>query len=63
MLNKKLKYLQISINSNKEKALKIISELPKDERIILEAGTPFLKRYGIEGLNFFEKILERIFSG
>ncbi|MCS7200729.1 MAG: orotidine 5'-phosphate decarboxylase [Patescibacteria group bacterium] len=54
MLDRRQKYLQISINSDLFNAERIISELINDRRIILEAGTPFLKRYGLEGLKFLK---------
>lgn len=50
MLNKKLKYLQIALNSTLEDAESIISQLPLDQRIILEAGTPLIKKYGARGI-------------
>ncbi|TFG24249.1 MAG: bifunctional 5,6,7,8-tetrahydromethanopterin hydro-lyase/3-hexulose-6-phosphate synthase, partial [Promethearchaeota archaeon] len=30
--------------------IKVLSQLPKSDRIILEVGTPFLKRYGMEAI-------------
>lgn len=50
MLSKKKHYLQIALNSTLEEARKIIDQLPTDERIIIEAGTPLLKTYGVEGI-------------
>lgn len=50
MLNKKLKYLQVALNSTLEDAEIIISQLPLDQRIILEAGTPLIKNYGAQGI-------------
>ncbi|MCX6761171.1 MAG: orotidine 5'-phosphate decarboxylase, partial [Candidatus Nealsonbacteria bacterium] len=50
MLNKKLRYLQIALNSTLEDAESIISQLPLDQRIILEAGTPLIKNYGARGI-------------
>ena len=49
-LNKKQKYLQIALNSTLEEAKNIISQLPLDKRIIIEAGTPLIKNYGVEGI-------------
>ncbi|HDD35335.1 MAG TPA: hypothetical protein ENF30_00895, partial [Candidatus Desulfofervidus auxilii] len=49
-LNKKQKYLQIALNSTLEEARNIISQLPLDKRIIIEAGTPLIKNYGVEGI-------------
>jgi len=62
-LNKKQKYLQIALNSTLEEAKNIISQLPLDKRIIIEAGTPLIKNYGVEGIktirNFWNtKVLE-----
>lgn len=54
MLNKKLKYLQIAFNSTLEEAQQIISQLPINERIILEAGTPLIKRYGTAAIREIE---------
>jgi bifunctional enzyme Fae/Hps len=33
-----------------EKQIKVVRELPKSDRIILEVGTPFLKKYGVESI-------------
>jgi len=63
MLNKKQKYLQIALNSTLEEARSIISQIPLDKRIILEAGTPLIKAYGLKAIrmirNWWE---ERIFG-
>lgn len=48
MLNKKLHYLQIALNSTPSDARDIITRVPVDERIIFEAGTPLIKEYGAE---------------
>lgn len=50
MLNKKVHYLQIALNSTLEEARNIIEKLPLDKRIILEAGTPLIKSYGEQGI-------------
>jgi len=49
-LNPKKRYLQIALNSTLHEAQKIIAQLPKSDRIIVEAGTPLIKRYGEEGI-------------
>jgi bifunctional enzyme Fae/Hps len=46
-LDPKKRYLQIALNGTSHDAEKIISQLPISDRIILEAGTPLIKRYGI----------------
>ncbi len=50
MLNKKLRYLQVALNSTLDEAQNIIRQLPVSERIILEAGTPLIKTYGINAI-------------
>jgi len=47
-LDPKKRYLQIALNGTSHDAEKIISQLPISDRIILEAGTPLIKRYGID---------------
>lgn len=49
-LNPKKRYLQVALNSTLEEAYKIISHLPISDRIIVEAGTPLIKRYGEHGI-------------
>ncbi|MDP2630937.1 MAG: orotidine 5'-phosphate decarboxylase / HUMPS family protein, partial [Candidatus Uhrbacteria bacterium] len=49
-LDHKKSYLQIALNSTLEEARKIIFSLPKSDRIIIEAGTPLIKQYGVQGI-------------
>ena len=45
-------YLQISLdNPELEKAKKVLEELPGSDRIIIEVGTPLIKRYGTRIMN------------
>jgi len=44
------RYLQVAFNGSLENALRVINQLPDDERIVVEAGTPFIKRYGAVGI-------------
>jgi len=42
-------YLQIALDvGSLSQAVKIVEQLPKSERIIIEIGTPYIKKYGIE---------------
>lgn len=58
MLDRKQKYLQIALNSTLEEARSIIQQIPFDKRIIIEAGTPLIKAYGLKAIrairNFWE---------
>lgn len=47
ILSRKKKYLQIALNSTLSDARQIIDSLPDSDRILIEAGTPLIKRYGI----------------
>jgi bifunctional enzyme Fae/Hps len=63
MLDKKQKYLQIALNSTLEEARAIISQIPFDKRIILEAGTPLIKTYGLNAIRMIKSLWEeRIFG-
>lgn len=50
ILSKKKKYLQIALNSNLNEAYTIIQQLPQSDRILIEAGTPLIKEYGVEAI-------------
>ncbi len=63
ILNKKTSYLQIALNGTLEDARDIIYQIPVDQRIILEAGTPFIKSYGENGIRFIVDLwTQRSFS-
>ncbi len=44
------RYLQIAFNYDIEMVNKILPAIPRNDRIMIEAGTPFIKRYGTEGI-------------
>lgn len=50
MLDRKKKYLQIALNSTPSEGEEIISSLPSSDRIIIEAGTPLIKAFGVDGI-------------
>ncbi|RAP51793.1 MAG: bifunctional formaldehyde-activating protein/3-hexulose-6-phosphate synthase, partial [Methanosphaera sp. rholeuAM130] len=42
-------YLQVALDlDNEEKMRSIIRDLPKRERVLIEAGTPLVKKFGVE---------------
>lgn len=55
ILDHKKKYLQIAFNSTLDDARRIIYSLPASDRIILEAGTPLIKRYGISAVSMISQ--------
>jgi len=62
-LNPKKKYLQVALNGTLEDARDIIRLLPVSDRIIVEAGTPFIKRYGEHGIRQIRNWYEAHLSG
>ncbi len=50
ILNKRSKYLQIAFNRSLDEVKKMIAMLPASEKIIIEAGTPLIKKYGQKGI-------------
>jgi bifunctional enzyme Fae/Hps len=55
-------YLQIAIdNPDLERAKRLIAELPGSDRIILEVGTPLIKRYGARVINDLRQVAKDLF--
>lgn len=50
LLSKKKRYLQVAMNSTLYEATAIIRTLPPSDRIIIEAGTPLIKQYGMQAI-------------
>lgn len=49
-LDPKKHYLQVALNSTLDDARAIINQLPISDRIIVEVGTPLIKKYGESGI-------------
>jgi bifunctional enzyme Fae/Hps len=55
-------YLQIALdNPSLEQAKRVIQDLPESDRIILEVGTPLLKKYGVRVLRDLREITQSVF--
>jgi bifunctional enzyme Fae/Hps len=55
-------YLQISLDiPDLERTKKIISQIPRSDRIILEAGTPLIKRYGTKVISDLKEVAKEVF--
>ncbi len=55
-------YLQIALDHpSLEHQKKVVSQLPKSDRIILEVGTPFLKKYGVESIKEIRDLAKDMF--
>lgn len=50
-------YVQVALDAPSiEHQIKVVKALPKSDRIILEIGTPFLKKYGVESIKKIREI-------
>lgn len=56
MLSNKDRYLQIAFNHDLGTVRKILPRIPFSERIWIEAGTPFLKRVGLDGVRLMRRM-------
>jgi len=55
-------YIQVALDApSLEHQLKVVKQLPKSDRIILEIGTPFLKKYGMEAIEKIREIAQEKF--
>jgi bifunctional enzyme Fae/Hps len=55
-------YLQISLDAPElDRAKKVIAQLPGSDRIILEVGTPLIKRYGAKVINELREVAKDMF--
>ncbi len=55
MLDPRQRYLQLAFNYDADLVRKIVPGLDPSDRILIEAGTPFLKREGMAGLRLIRK--------
>ncbi len=56
VLNNKLRYLQIAFNYNLAQVYEILPLIPNDPSIMVEAGTPFIKREGLNGVHTISRM-------
>jgi bifunctional enzyme Fae/Hps len=56
MLERKNRYLQIAFNVDLNEVRRILPTIPENERILIEAGTPFIKREGFNGIKTISDI-------
>jgi len=50
LLDHKVRYLQIAFNYDLALVHRVLPTLPRNPRILIEAGTPFIKREGMNGV-------------
>ena len=58
-LDNNLRYLQIAFNYDANLVRQVMPLIPKSERILIEAGTPYIKREGMNGV----RLIRRYWSG
>jgi bifunctional enzyme Fae/Hps len=56
MLDNRIRYLQIAFNYDGSFVRRILPSLPKSERILIEAGTPYIKREGMNGIHLMRSL-------
>lgn len=56
MLDDKKRYLQIAFNYDSWQVIRILPTIPQNERILIEAGTPFIKREGLGGIRTIRRL-------
>jgi len=54
-LKNERRYTQIAFNNDKHEVARILPLIPPDPRIFIEAGTPYIKHEGIEGIRFIRR--------
>ena len=56
MLDNKTRYLQIAFNFNTRMVGSLLPRIPPSSRIMIEAGTPYLKREGMQGIRYIRRL-------
>jgi bifunctional enzyme Fae/Hps len=56
ILDTRTRYLQIAFNYDIELVKRVLPTIPHSERILIEAGTPFIKREGVRGISTIAQI-------
>ena len=51
-----VRYVQFAFNGSIQQVYHILPQIPYDPRILIEAGTPFIKRYGMDGVRVIRKL-------
>lgn len=56
MLDHKTRYLQIAFNYDLSHMRRVLPSIPRNDRILIEAGTPYIKREGLNGIRAIRNI-------
>jgi len=55
MLDDKIRYLQLAFNYDARLVSQLLPRIPYSNRILIEAGTPFIKREGMRGIRLIRR--------
>lgn len=55
-LDNNVRYLQIAFNYDLQMAMQILRAIPYSDRILIEAGTPFIKLEGMNGIRWLSRL-------
>lgn len=55
-LNNNVRYLQIAFNYDLQMVRRVIPAIPQSDRILIEAGTPFIKLEGMDGVRWMRRM-------
>lgn len=56
MLDDKNRYLQIAFNHDARMVGRLLPRIPPSDRILIEAGTPYIKREGMAGIRYIRRL-------
>jgi bifunctional enzyme Fae/Hps len=56
MLDDKTRYLQIAFNHDARMVAWLLPRIPPSQRILIEAGTPYIKREGMAGIRYIRRL-------
>ncbi|HUV15090.1 MAG TPA: orotidine 5'-phosphate decarboxylase / HUMPS family protein [Pelolinea sp.] len=56
MLDEKTRYLQIAFNYDTRMVGQLLPRIPHSSRILVEAGTPYIKREGMAGIRYIRRL-------
>lgn len=55
-LDNKYRYLQVAFNHDSHTVARVLPKIPRDDRVIIEAGTPYIKREGANAIRFIRRL-------
>ncbi len=58
-LENNLRYLQVAFNYDTTQVARILPRIPLNPRVFIEAGTPFIKQHGMDGI----RLIRRLWKG